>query len=1039
MKDLFFRRPRLTVLFIGLLLVAGLSALQSLSRQEDPELTARFGGITTYLPAADAARVEALVTQKLEEVLQEVDSIKHLNSRSQTGVSVISIDLDDAITDVAPVWSLIRSKVSEAQLPLDASVPDVGVGTTAAFTKLIAFTWELDSDPNMDLLLRLARELKQKLISFPGTKEVKLYGDPQEEVLVTMSYARLASWNITTTEVANAIRQADAKVAAGRLQGQKSDLVIQVGGGLNSIDRIRGIPILRADSGQIVRVGDIGEVEKTLRSPRATLALVNGRPGIIVAAKMQSDRRVDLWSAELETVIQRFRDTLPQGVVAQSIFDQSVHTTERLDSLVTNLLIGAFLVVIILFIMMGWRSAVLVASALPLTLLMVMVALNFLNVPLHQVSLAGLIIALGLLIDNAIVAIDDYGKARRTGLDRGASIRQTVNHLFIPLLASTVTTACTFLPLVIMPGNAGEFIQAVGISVILSIFFSFFLSLTVLPAIAAFLEKQGTDNEKYAFLHQGVSIPAWSEAYKKLLDKVIAKPWLGIGLAAILPLLGFAVAGQLVEQFFPPVDRNQFHVQIKLADHASIYETTAAVQRAREVLSEYPEVTDSVFFVGETPPRVFYNVVIDDQGAPNFAGGFINTTSPEATFEVLKTLQQRLDDALPDAFVLALPYEQGPPVRAPIEVRIYGANIDILRDLGEQVRLILSNTKNVTLSRATIAGGRPKLLLAADEDVAALAGLNFVDIANGLNASLDGITGGTVIEGTEELPVRVRVQHSDRVSVSGIHSSTILPPRRLGDPSMGAVVGVPLSALGEFKLMPQVHMITSRDGDRLNTVQAFVKPFTLPAIALKDFKERLAESGFTLPAGYRLSFGGESEGSGEAQANLLSVFAPLIIVMMGTLVLAFNSFRDAGVIVIVAILGVGSSLLTLWMFGFPLGFMAVIGCMGLIGLAINDSIVVLAALRADEKAQAGDLIATRDVVMNGTRHIISTTLTTIGGFVPLIIWGGLFWPPLAMAVAGGMVGATLISLFFVPPVFVMLVRMRLRREAKRAAATAAAQ
>jgi multidrug efflux pump subunit AcrB len=216
----------------------------------------------------------------------------------------------------------------------------------------------------------------------------------------------------------------------------------------------------------------------------------------------------------------------------------------------------------------------------------------------------------------------------------------------------------------------------------------------------------------------------------------------------------------------------------------------------------------------------------------------------------------------------------------------------------------------------------------------------------------------------------------------------------------------------------------------LNTVQAFVQPFTLPGIALDDFRKRMEESNFTLPAGYRLQYGGEAEGSGEARANLLSVFAPLIILMIGTLVLAFNSFRDAGVIVIVAILSIGGALLTLWMFGHPLGFMAVVGCMGLIGLAINDSIVVLSALRADRKACEGDLAAAHFVVMDGTRHIISTTLTTIGGFIPLIIWGGLFWPPLAMAIAGGMIGATMLALFFVPPMFVIMVRMKLRRERK---------
>jgi multidrug efflux pump subunit AcrB len=1030
MYDLFFRRPRLTVLFIGLLLVAGLSALNSLPRQEDPELSERFGSVTTFLPAADAARVEALVTERIESVLQDVEEIKHVSSRSQTGFSVVSIDLEDSITDTDPVWSLIRNKITDAELPPDASVPEVEIFTTAAFTYLVGFTWDLDSEPQLDLLYRLARELEQKLISLPGTNKVEIYGDPQEEVLVTVSAETLASRNITTTEIANAIRRADAKVSAGRLQGETTDLVLQVTGELDSINRVRNVPVRRTEDDQILRVGDLARVTKQLREPLETIALIDGRPGIIIAAKMEANRRVDRWVEDAERLLNGYRETLPQGVSARTIFDQSTHTEERLDSLVENLLVGAGLVVVVLFIMMGWRSALLVSSALPLTLLMVMFGLNILGVPLHQISLTGLIIALGLLIDNAIVSIDDYGKARRRGLDRGAAIRETVGHLFIPLFASTLTTAFTFLPLVIMPGNAGEFVGTLGVSVILSIFFSFFLSLTILPAVAAFIDRGNPEDKKRSFISDGISVPFLSRLYGGIIGFTLRKPLFGILIAITIPVSGFVVAGQLVEQFFPPVDRNQFQIQVKLADHASIHETTEAVQRVRGVLAKHEEVESSIFFIGETPARTFYNVSIDDDGAPNFAGGFVNTASPEATFKVLQTLQYELEEALPEAFVLALPYEQGPPVPAPLEVRLYGPDVDMLRVLGDDVRRILSETKNVTFTRATIAGGRPKLDLVADEDLAAMVGFNLVDLAESLNASLDGTVGGTMLEGTEELPVRVRIDEADRVTIQSIQSNTVRAPGRDMQEAEETVGGIPLRAMGDFELVPQTHLITRRDGERLNTVQAFVQPFTLPGIALDDFRKRMEESNFTLPAGYRLQYGGEAEGSGEARANLLSVFAPLIILMIGTLVLAFNSFRDAGVIVIVAILSIGGALLTLWMFGHPLGFMAVVGCMGLIGLAINDSIVVLSALRADRKACEGDLAAAHFVVMDGTRHIISTTLTTIGGFIPLIIWGGLFWPPLAMAIAGGMIGATMLALFFVPPMFVIMVRMKLRRERK---------
>jgi multidrug efflux pump subunit AcrB len=1031
MRDLFFRWPRLTILVIALLTIGGLTALDALPRQEDPEVVPRYGDVKVYLPAASAMRVESLVTEKIEAALSEVDQIKHLTSRSQTGFSAVYIELDDDVTDSDPVWTLIRSKMTSVRLPDDASVPEVTVGTTAAFTYLVGLTWHLDEKIQLGLLRRLARELEQRVVAFPGTREVQLYGVPEEEIEVSVPLSVLASKNLTTQDIATAIRGADVKVAAGQVQSERSNLVLEVDGELESLDQIRRIPLHRSAGGELLRVGDVAQVSKRLREPQATRVLVRGKPTVVVAIKMADGRRVDRWVAGLNDLLDRFRATMPEGVEAETLFDQSRQTAQRLGSLLGNLLLGAGLVVAVLFMTMGWRTALLVASALPLTLLAVMIVLGFLKVPLHQVSLTGLIIALGLLIDNAIVSIDEYHKGRRRGLDRGHAIRETVGRLFVPLLASSATTALTFLPLTLMPGGAGEFVGSLGITVVLSVCFSFMLSLTVLPAIAAYLDRSGTATGEAggprSLLHDGLSLPRLSKVYGRLVAASLARPSLGILAAIVIPASGFVAAGSLVPQFFPVVDRDQFQLQLKLPDNASLEQTAEAVQVIRGILDEYVGVRDGVFFLGENPPRVFYNVTLADDPAPNFAAGFVETKSADDTFEVLRTLPARLSDALPNAFILALPYEQGPPGGAPIEVRLSGPDLEVLSDLGAQIRRILSGTRNVTYTRATINGGRPRLVLEPKLDEATFAGFTPVDLANALNSTLDGVIGGSVIEGTEELPVRVRTTDIDRTSVERVVSVAIHSPSRdVLDGRVATVASVPLSVLGDFKLVPATPLVTRRDSERTNTVQAFVTPFTLPSVALADFRQRLAESDFRAPPGYRMSFGGETEKSGEAQSNLSSVFAPLALLLVGGLVLAFNSFTAAAVIVAVAILSIGGGLLSLWLFGIPLGFIAVVGCMGLVGLAINDSIVVLSALRHDPAAVAGDLDAVRRVVMEGTRHVLSTTLTTIGGFAPLIIWGGLFWPPLAVAISGGMIGATMLALFFVPPVFVLMSRVRRR-------------
>ena len=312
-------------------------------------------------------------------------------------------------------------------------------------------------------------------------------------------------------------------------------------------------------------------------------------------------------------------------------------------------------------------------------------------------------------------------------------------------------------------------------------------------------------------------------------------------------------------------------------------------------------------------------------------------------------------------------------------------------------------------------------------DRAVGGGFTLTEIATQLDGALDGVTGGTILEGTEEVPVRVRIAPKERTTLARIAANSLTPPGDTGQSGNRIIPGVPLNTIAQIDLIPSVANVTHRHGKRVNTISAFLEPYTLPRAPSKEFERRLAESDFTLPSGYHFEYGGESEGSSQAQANLLGVFAPLMVLMVSTLVLAFNSFRMAMIVGSVAFFAVGCGLAAVWAFGHPLGFMAIIGIMGLIGIAINDSIVVLASLRANEEARRGDIAASTEVVMKASRHIISTTLTTIAGFTPLIIWGGNFWPPLAIAVAGGMIGATILALFFVPP-FHRLQALRLQRK-----------
>ncbi len=1040
-SNLFYRNNRLTALVLGFIVVAGLAGLSSIPRQEDPLIAHRFDVIVTTFPGASAERVDALVTEKIEAALTRVDEIREINSTSRAGVSNISVELEEYIAreDLENIWSKVRDRLGDVQpfLPPGASEPYMLDRESPVYTFMVGFTWaNKGEDAQLDILGRFAREFERALAPISGTVDTGVFGEPDEEVLVTVDPDALASVGLTIDHVASSIATSDSKVSAGQVRSDNNDLLIEVSGELKSEDRVRSIILKQLPTGEFLRVGDIAEVKKTVKDPAGAVAILNGEQGVIIGAKVDQNVRVDQWTAKMHEATEAYKDVLPDGINVDVIFSQDQYVTDRLSTLLGNIFISSAIIIAVMIFMMGWRSAILVATSLPLTILMVMAIFNLMDVNLHQMSISGIIIALGLLIDNAIVAIDKYKHSRAMGVEVADAISKMAKHLFIPLLASTATTSLTFMPIVLAPGPTGEFIGTIGMAVIFSLASSLFLALTIIPALAGYLDrndffkneaepegKDGISSLKEIFASGYKNIPL-REWYRGVLKWCLDHPKKAAGISITLPLLGFILASTLIQQFFPSSDRDQFQVQLKMPSTASLEETTRQVGKVRDIFANYPEIISDVWVVGENPPAVYYNTFLANDGVSSFAGAFVKTSSKEATRDILPRLQQDLINGVPDAIVLALPFEQGPPFEAPVEVQIYGQDLNILTEKGEEIRQTLAKTNGVSYTQVKSSFTQKKLMFVPDEVAAEAAGLKLNEIAAQLNNALEGRIGGSVLEGTEELPVRVRYGNENRTDLDYLMNNAVVAQGGSVAIAGDHVGGVPLSSLGHMEIVPTISTIVRRNGARMNVIQANVYPYNLPGASLLDFKARLEESGFELPPHYTLAYGGEEEKRARSEGGLFSTVLPLMVIMVGILVLAFNSFTSALIIGGVAFFSAGLALLSLWLFGFTMGFTGIMGTMGLIGLAINDSIVVLAALRASEEARNADKEAIVNVTVDSTRHIVSTTLTTIGGFIPLIIWSDAMWPPLATAIAGGMVGATLLALVFVPSLYFLRVRRR---------------
>lgn len=1035
METLLYRNWRLFALAVGVVAVLGVSSLLTIGRQEDPTITNLFATIVTPYPGAEPARVEALVTEKIEIELRQIPEIETITSTSRTGISVVRIELSSFIskTQIEQTWSEVRDAISDAarNFPPDVPEPEFDDDRTGAYTSISAITPH--SPVALAIAQRYAETLRDRLRQIPGTKSVDLFGAGEEEILVAVDPDKLSVARLTVGDVSAAIREADSKVRAGQVRGRENDLLVEVAGEIDGLDRIRRIPLRQDGFGATLTVGDVAKVARDMRSPVSSIAYSNGNRSILVAARLQNDLQVDSWMKSVSREIAAFEESLPRGISHAQVFDQARYTRDRLMDVGLNMLTGLALVLSVLFVSLGWRAALIVATVLPLTALGALAVLQLIGLTIHQMSVTGMVVALGLLVDAAIVMTDQIRQRIASGMARLDAVRKAVRRLAVPLLASTATTVLAFVPMAFLPGPAGDFVGSIAIAVIVMLLVSLVLALSITPALAGWLLPDFR-NSSSLIGTSGIAIPAMGRAFRTSIDWSLRNPGLSVLFACILPVMGFVSFPTLTAQFFPGVDRDQFYIQVSMPGAASIRETERLVLEADRLIRGTGDISHVDWVIGESAPAFYYNMVMDRDGDPRFAEALVTTSGPAATETLIPRLQSQMDRAFPEAQFVVRGLVQGPPVDAPVELRVVGSDIATLRAMGDRLRTIVASADGVTHTRTTLVGGAPKVVFELDENAVELVGLDLGQIASQLDLSLEGATGGSLIEGVEELPVRVRFQSTERDTALDISNIDVLP-RSVA--SGAGYPGVPLGSLGRVDITPSESPIARRDGERVNTIQAFLVRDILPEEALNDVRASLTGEVEQLPPGYRIEIGGDSDARAETSRNLASTAGLVVTLTIIVIVLTFGRYRLSLITGFVAFLSMGLSVLALAIFDFPFGIQALIGVIGSIGVSVNAAIILLTGMQEDEAARAGDIEAMVHVVVDEARHIISTTVTTFGGFLPLILAGGGFWPPFAMAIAGGVLLSTFVSFYFTPAMYRLIMARSHRSERNETAAAAA--
>ena len=1041
-----FRHPQMVWLIVVALLVTGVSCLSVMPRLEDPVLKQRVGVITLTLVGGDASEIEMSVVVPVEAWLQEFSDIQKVRSNTRANVTNIVVELADRVTEPDSVWSAIERKLqaNSGQLPEGCSSPELAIFPLKAFAAIVAVTPGADDtgdDTQESDSLRseyqVALELKRRLLGIAGTESIQIFGAVEEQLAIEVVPETLAANGLSTGMIAQQIK-ASQSAPGGNLQKGGQRMSVEVQKETDAIKRLQNLPITVPGTTNTSRLGDLANLSLSPVQPSPDLAIVNGRDAIVLGVMVDNQKRVDLWTDQCQNEIDKLVSQSSDDFLVEPLFLQSDQIRQRMDGLLKNLAIGTVAVVLIVFLFMGWRCMLVVAVSLPLSACVVVFGLRFLGIPIHQMSVTGLIVSLGLLIDNAIVMVEEVRSRIYLGKRPVEAITESTRHLGLPLLGSTLTTILTFLPIATMPGPSGEFVGSLAVSVILSISASLILAFTIVPPMVTLL---GVDSTRDSFMNYGLRSGWLGKCYRKSLEFTFRAPILGLLLGIAFPAFGFWVSGQLQKQFFPATDRAQLQIELDLPTAANLKSVRRSVDKVREIVKADAAIKNQHWFLGRSAPTFYYNVVPRRQSTPNYAQAFVDLESNQNIDGLVNRLQEKIDSQVLNARVIVRKLEQGPPFDAPVELRILGEDLRLLEELGNQVRGLLASHPQVTHTRADLGDKDPRLKLEIDSNLATQNGVSDNELSRFLFSSLEGAEAGDFVHQGLSVPARVLVDWSEGSVINSLMAMpvTFSKPGRStsaapNPASASKPTPVSLGVVADFRLDANVGTIIRHNGQRVNEVKAYLRAGVLPADALATLKEKLRTSDITFPTGYRLEIGGESEKRSEAISTLVANIAVIVTLMIVTLVAVLGSVRLAMVIAAVAGLVMGLAPLALYCFGYPFGFMAIVGTMGLIGVAINDSIVVLAAIR--EKSMDTEMplggersvpVELAEVVGGSTRHILATTFTTMIGFLPLVLSGGKFWPPLAIVMSVGVGGATLLALYFTPSLYLLLHRGQLNR------------
>ncbi|GGZ06055.1 efflux RND transporter permease subunit [Novosphingobium colocasiae] len=1002
------REKSVTLFFLIAIVGAGIFSFLSLGRAEDPSFTIKVMTVVTAWPGATAQEMQDQVAEPLEKRLQELRWYDRSETFTRPGLAFTTLTLLDKTPprEVPEQFYQARKKLGDEAARLPQGVVGPFVNDEYGDVTFALYALKAKGEPQR-LLAREAEALRQRLLHVPGVNKINIVGEQPERIYVEFSQERLATLGVSPREIFAALSSQNLITPAGAIETKGQQTVLRLDGAFDDLAKIREIPIV--SNGRTLRLADIASVERGYEDPATFLVRSEGEPALLLGVVMrQGWNGLDLGKA-LKAEIGKITAELPLGMSLTPVTDQSVNISAAVDQFMHTFLEALAIVMIVSLVSLGWRVGIVVAAAVPLTLAVVLVIMWATGRVLDRITLGALILALGLLVDDAIIAIEMMVVKLEEGFDRITASAYAWSHTAAPMLAGTLLTVIGLMPVGFAQSSAGEYagniFWVVGFALIASWFvaviFTPYMGVRLLPDIKAV---EGGHSAIY-------ETPRYQKV-RRLIGWAVRRK----RLVAAATLAAFLIAGAgmplVKKQFFPTSDRPEVLVEVQMPKGTAIAQTAAAARQVEAWLRRQPEARIVTTYIGEGAPRFFMSLS-PELPDPSFAKIIVRTPDQDARDALKARLRKVAANGLaPTARVRVTQLVFGPPSPFPVAFRVGGPDLATVREVAAKVEKVMEDDPMMRTVNADWGERAPAVHLVIDQNRVRAMGLTSADVAQQLQFLLNGVTVSQVREDIRTVDVVVRSAGADR-----------LDPARIGDYTLVGNAGqrVPVSQIGRVEVRMEDPILQRRDRVPTITVRGDIADGLQPPDVSSAMLKKLQPIIDSLPAGYHIDMAGSIEEAGKANAALAPIFPIMIILMMIVIIIQVRSLSAMWIVLLTAPLGVIGVVPTLLVTGQPFGFNAILGLIALAGILMRNTLILMGQIHDNERAGLDPFDAIVEATVQRSRPVILTALAAVLAFVPLI--SSVFWGSMAVTLIGGTLGGTVLTLLFLPALYALWYRI----------------